>query len=190
MADRAKLAAGVIGSVILAAAAYFTPSPQGVELIKKSEGLELQAYPDAVQIPTICYGSTRGVKLGMSATLAECEERLVKDATYAGRALDRYVEVKISQRQYDALVSFVYNIGETQFRKSTLLKKLNSGECKAAAKEFDRWVYAKGKKLRGLVKRRADERNIFETDCVFWEATVRYDLSYHIDNLAQVAPRV
>ena len=184
---KTKAIASLLGTVVLAAASYFSTSPQGVELIKKSEGVELTAYPDAVQVPTICYGSTRGVKLGMTSTLAECEKRLVTDATYAGKALDRYVGVQISQRQYDALVSFVYNIGETQFRKSTLLKRLNSGQCKEAAKEFDRWVYAKGKKLRGLVKRRADERSIFETDCVFWEATVRYDLSYYIQNSAQVA---
>lgn len=186
MSNAAKTSVGLVGAVVLAFAAYFSPSPQGTALIKQSEGLELQAYPDAVHIPTICYGSTYGVKLGQTATLQECEELLVRDATYAGKALDRHVQVQISQRQYDALVSFVYNVGETQFRTSTLLKRINAGQCKLAAAEFDRWVYAKGKKLRGLVRRRANERKLFETDCVYWKAP--HDLSNFVSRTAQVAP--
>ena len=166
MASR-KLAA-LLGAGTLALAATFLPSQHGLDTIKRHEGVRTSAYLDAVQVPTICYGSTRGVYLGQRSTLGQCEHLLMQDATYAGRGVARQVQVKLSQAQYDALVSFVFNIGETQFRRSTLLRKLNAGDCRGAAREFDRWVFAGGKRLAGLVKRRAAERSMFEGDCHVW----------------------
>lgn len=144
------------------------PSTSGLEAIKQFEGTRTTAYLDSVNVPTICTGSTKGVYLGQSATLAECEVMLKQDVTYAGVGVARRVTVKLSQGQYDALVSFVFNLGETRFRKSTMLRKLNAGDCFGAAREFDRWVYAGGKRLRGLVTRRAAERSMFERDCHAW----------------------
>lgn len=140
-------------------------SVAGIVFIQKYEGTSLIAYLDVVQVPTICTGSTRSVFVGQKATLAECEERLREDTTYAGIAVQRHVLQKLSQGQYDALVSFVFNVGPGAFKKSTLLKKLNAGECHAAAREFLRWNKAKGKVYPGLTKRRAAEKEMFEKDC-------------------------
>lgn len=167
MTIRNKVAA-LVGAGALAFAATMVPSQSGLDKIKQYEGTRTTAYLDSVNVPTICTGSTRGVFIGQTATLAQCEHLLMQDATYAGKGVARHVRVKLSQGQYDALVSFVFNLGETQFRKSTLLRKLNAGDCFGAAKEFDRWVYAGGRKLRGLVVRRAAERSTFERDCVLW----------------------
>lgn len=166
---RGGTVAGAAGAALtLALAAALSPSPQGLEAIKVHEGVRTTAYLDAVGVPTICYGSTKGVYLGQKATLAECEHRLVQDSTYAGKAVARAVQVPLTQGQYDALVSFVYNIGETKFYRSTLLKRMNAGECMLAGYEFSRWVYAGDKKLQGLVKRRAAERKQWEEGCPAW----------------------
>lgn len=166
-AGKVKLV-GAVAGVALALASALLPSPQGLETIKRHEGLSQVAYYDAVKVPTICYGSTGKVFIGQWATMKECDERLMEDATYAGRAVAKYVHVRLTQGQYDALVSFVYNVGGTAFRKSTMLKRINAGECEAAGREFNRWVYAKGKRLRGLVQRRADERSEWDKGCAAW----------------------
>ena len=161
--------AAVAGAGVLALASTMLPSQSGLNAIKKHEGVRHSAYLDAVGVPTICYGSTRKVYMGQRATPAECEERLLEDATYAGRGVAKGVKVKLTQGQYDALVSFVFNVGETQFYRSTLLRKINAGDCWGAGAEFDRWVYAKGKRLKGLVSRRADERKQWEEGCYLWQ---------------------
>lgn len=160
--------ATLLGAGALALAASYTPSPAGLQVIRDHEGLRTQAYVDPVGIPTICYGSTRKVFIGQRATLRQCEDRLLEDATYAGTGVARGVKVKLTQSQYDALVDFVFNIGETKFYSSTLLRKINAGDCLGAAREFDRWVYAGGKVLPGLVKRRYAERKQWEEGCTLW----------------------
>lgn len=147
------------------AAATLVISPVGIDLIKKWEGTKQQAYLDAVGVPTICTGSTREVYLGQYATLGECESRLAEDTSYAGKAVHRLVNVKLTQEQYDALVSLVFNIGEGNFARSTLLARLNSNQCYAAGLQFNRWVYARGVKLNGLVKRREEESALFLKGC-------------------------
>lgn len=168
MASIKSRVVAVVGAGVLAVASTLLPSQSGLDAIKKHEGVRHGAYLDAVGVPTICYGSTRKVFMGQRATSAECEERLLEDATYAGRGVAQGVKVKLTQGQYDALVSFVFNVGETQFYRSTLLRKINAGDCWGAGAEFDRWVYAKGKRLNGLVSRRADERRAFEEGCRLW----------------------
>jgi lysozyme len=167
MGFRSKATAAVAVAT-LSVAATMIPSKSGLDSIRGYEGTRTVAYLDSVQVPTICTGSTRGVFLGQTATLAECEQRLKEDATYAGRGVGKAVQVKLTQGQYDALVSFVFNVGETQFYRSTLLRKLNAEDCYGAGREFDRWVFAGGKRLAGLVKRRAAERKQFEGGCVSW----------------------
>lgn len=147
------------------AAGSLVISALGLGFISQHEGVVTDAYLDPVGIPTICMGHTEGVFLGQQRTLKECEVLLKQDVTYAGKALARCTKVDLTQESYDALVSAIFNIGGTAYCNSTLLRKLNAGDCWGAAAEFDRWVYAKGRKLPGLVKRRAAERKLFETGC-------------------------
>lgn len=144
-------------------------SATGVTFIQNFEngpqGPRLEAYLDAVKIPTICTGSTKNVYLPMRVTPVECEERLVEDTTYAGKAVQRYVKVKLTQEMYDMLVSFVFNVGPGAFAKSTMLVLLNKGEYCNAGHQFKRWNKAKGKVLRGLTMRRAAEAVPFLKEC-------------------------
>lgn len=137
----------------------------GLSFIQTWEGTENTAYLDSVGVPTICTGSTRAVKIGQVATTQECEERLVQDTGTAGRALARCVTAPVTQRQYDALVSLGFNIGEGAICRSTLVRKLNSGDCRGAGAEFLRWDWAGGSRLRGLTNRRKAESAEFLKDC-------------------------
>lgn len=127
-------------------------------------------YLDAVNIPTICTGSTGAdVFLGMpEQTDAQCEVRLRKDLDVAVQVVQRRVLVPLSQGQFDALVSFVFNVGGGAFSTSTMLRDINAGQCNAATLEFHRWNKAKGKVLNGLIKRRAAEALWFGKDCPLW----------------------
>lgn len=165
---RPKPVAGV-GAVVLALASAFTIDLTGLVGIQRHEGTRTSAYLDAVNVPTICTGSTRGVYIGQRATLAECEHRLREDTSDAGAAVSKHVHVKLTQQQYNQLVSLTFNIGGSALGKSTLVRKLNAGDCYGAGAEFHRWVYAGKTKLRGLVVRRAEESRLFTQDCVYWE---------------------
>ncbi len=136
-------------------------SEKGIELIKSFEGLRLEAYLDSVAVPTIGYGHTRGVKLGQTITQEQADALLEEDIHEFELAIQRLVHVNLTQNQFDALVSFTFNLGIGSLKQSTLLKKLNAGDITGAANEFNRWVYAGGKKLTGLVKRRSAERLMF-----------------------------
>jgi lysozyme len=141
------------------------PSENAFNLAEASEGCVLTAYPDPGSGGdpwTIGMGSTRGVRKGMTITNAEAQARLVADMTEAGNAVIRWVEVPLNQSQFDALCDFVFNLGEGNFRGSTLLKKLNAKDYTGAAAEFPRWNKASGKVMPGLVTRRAAERALFE----------------------------
>jgi lysozyme len=122
------------------------------------EGRSLFAYLDPVGIPTICEGVTRGVRLGDRATPQECDARLAEEVRRHARVVDRYVRVPVGPNTYASLVSFVYNVGEGNFARSTLLRRLNAGDRVGACNEMLKWVYAKGRKLPGLVTRRQTER--------------------------------
>ncbi|MBP8282382.1 MAG: lysozyme [Chromatiaceae bacterium] len=138
-----------------------TTSPAGIALIQAHEGLRLTAYRDPVGIWTIGYGSTSHVHPGMQITRDQATLRLYHDVDDAEATVNRRVTVPLTQSQFDALVSLVFNIGGGAFRKSTLLQKLNAGDYAGAAGEFGRWVKAKGRVLPGLVTRRAAERALF-----------------------------
>lgn len=164
MATRNRVVA-VVGAGVLALASTLVPSHKAADLIKESEGYRNTAYADSVGVQTVCYGSTRGVYHGMKVTDAECERRLKEDMDTAGKIVGKYVQVRLTQDQYDGLTSFVYNFGETKFRKSTLLRKVNAGDCWGAGAEFPKWKYAGKEVLRGLVIRRAKERSLWESGC-------------------------
>lgn len=133
----------------------------GLGLIKHFEGVRTEAYQDSVGVWTIGYGSTKGVKPGQRISLEKANSLLEKDIADHAAAVDRLVKVDLNQDQYDALVSFTFNLGEGNLAKSTLLKKLNAGDYKGASKEFIRWNKAGGKVLKGLTRRRMAEAELF-----------------------------
>lgn len=136
-------------------------SETGIKLIKKFEGCALKAYKCPAGIWTIGYGHTSGVKEGQTITQKEAEAFLKQDLLTFETHVSNLVTVTINQNQFDALVSFCYNVGAGNLKSSTLLKLVNTKNFKAAAEQFDRWVYAGGKKLSGLVKRRSEEKVLF-----------------------------
>lgn len=136
-------------------------SEQGIALIKKFEGCSLTAYQDSAGIWTIGYGHTLHVHAGDVITHETADVLLQSDVNRAGQAVNKQVKISLNQNQFDALVSFVFNLGESRFMSSTLLEKLNQGDLNGAAREFLRWDHAGHRVLPGLARRRADERALF-----------------------------
>lgn len=142
-------------------------SQTGLDLITGFEGLRLAPYLDAVGIPTIGYGSTRyedGSRVTMKdakITQARAKTLFMNTLTTYENAVLRNVKVVLNQNQFDALVSFTYNLGEVNLKSSTLLRKLNARDYMGAADQFPRWNKAGGRVLNGLVKRREAERSLF-----------------------------
>ena len=137
-------------------------SQQGLDLIKSFEGLRLSAYKCPADVWTIGYGTTAGVKPGQMITPERAEELLRDDVTMVEEQVLRTIKVPLKQGQFDALVSFTYNLGAGNLASSTLARLLNAGDYLGAAAQFDRWNKAGGKVLKGLVARRAAERAMFE----------------------------
>lgn len=138
-------------------------SHTGVEHTSTSEGLRYTAYPDPGSggAPwTICWGSTKGVYRGLTQTHQQCEQRLAADLWTAERAVQRRLKHPVRQGEYDALVSFTFNVGEGNLSTSTLLKMTNAGQWPGNCQQYARWVYASGKKLKGLQVRRYDEATL------------------------------
>jgi lysozyme len=147
-------------------------SQKGLDLIKKFEQLQLKAYLDPGNIPTIGYGTTRypnkqKVKLGDEITEEQAEAYLLDECSKIAEKVEELVTAKLNQNQFDALVSFCYNLGDGALAQSTLLKKLNEKDYKGAANEFPRWNKATANGaltvLPGLVTRRAEEKALFES---------------------------
>lgn len=141
-------------------------SPSGVDLICSFEGLELKAYDDGVGVWTIGFGTTKypngiRVKKGDTCTLDQAKAYMQNDLKSFEQTVNNTVKVPLNQNQFDALVSLAYNIGSTAFKNSTLVKRLNEGNYKAAANQFNVWVNAGGKRMQGLVNRRAAESTLF-----------------------------
>lgn len=133
-----------------------------VPLVGYFEGRNLLAYLDPVGIPTICDGITHGVELGQTATDAECDSLLAAELGAAITSVDHLSKQPQPDTRRAALGSFVFNVGAGAFAGSTLLRKLNAGDIAGACAELSRWVYAKGRTLAGLIKRRAAERQLCE----------------------------
>lgn len=132
-------------------------------LIKHYESCKLEAYKDSVGVWTIGWGTTKGVKPGMKITQAEADRLLAKDLydEFEPGVRDA-IKVPYSQAQFDACVSFAYNLGVGAFQSSTLLKMLNADNPKGAADQFKRWTLAGGVSLLGLRRRRAAESLVFQ----------------------------
>lgn len=136
---------------------------QGLQLIKEFEGLRLDAYRCPAGVWTIGYGHTAGVRPGDTLTAQMADVLLRQDVTAAEGCVNRHATVSLTQNQFNALVSFVFNLGCENFRRSTLLKKLNAGDVQGAAEELLRWVRAGNVTLSGLVRRRMAEKALFES---------------------------
>lgn len=136
---------------------------KNIDLIKKHEGLRLKAYlPTPNDVWTIGYGHTRNVRPGQVISQSQAEDFLRQDLDWVENSLNKSVKVPLKQNQYDALASLVYNIGATNFQSSTLLRKLNTGDYKGASEQFLVWNKQKGRTLKGLVKRRQEEKDYFD----------------------------
>lgn len=127
-------------------------------LVAESEGLRLKAYLDAVGIPTICYGETENVALGDVKTMQECDTLLAARLYYFALRVEWAVAQDMPPEMHAALASWTYNVGEGAMQKSTLVKLAHAGDFEGACNQLSRWVYAKGKRLNGLVIRREKER--------------------------------
>lgn len=144
-------------------------SPNCIKVIKEFEGFRARPYLCTAGVPTIGYGSTRYAD-GKYVTLQDApisttDAEALLYATLATEyesAVNRYVQVPLNQNQYDALVSFVYNVGAKNFLNSTMLRRINVGDFVGAANQFSEWIYAGKKKVNGLMIRRKQERVLFE----------------------------
>lgn len=147
-------------------------SQKGIELIKKFEGCKLTAYRDSVGVWTIGFGHTKDVKADMVITAEQAEQFLKDDVVYFENGVNKLLKTlkaQVTQNQFDALISFAFNLGLGNLRKSTLAKKLyvmqqnDRDSVQAVADEFPRWNKAGGQVLTGLTKRRNAERALFLT---------------------------
>lgn len=149
-----------------------TLSAVGAGGLMVHEELKQTGYLDTVGVPTACYGHTRTAVVGKRYSLDVCKRLFGEDVATFEAAVNKYVLVPLTQSQFDALVSFTYNVGIGNFRSSTLLKLLNKGDYAGATKEFDRWTFStrKGVKIQcrirvnqcyGVYSRRMDEKTLF-----------------------------
>lgn len=147
----ALLAAGISGAVALS----------GAVLIAPHEGKVNEVYLDPANILTSCYGHTgKELKPGMKFSDDQCLQQLAGDLVEHNKQLLSVVKVPLSEGEHAAYLSFVYNVGIGQFRKSTLLANLNEGFRVSACNQLMRWIYIKGKESNGLRTRRAAERKM------------------------------
>jgi len=142
-------------------------SYDGIKFIEDLEGYRDKAYLDTGGVWTIGFGTIRidgaPVQPGQTCTRQQAEEWMRADLAPAQTTVNQSVKVPLRQNQFDALVSFVYNVGSTAFRGSTMCLKLNMRDFAGAAKEFDKWIYDNKKIIPGLVARRKIERSKFES---------------------------
>ena len=137
-------------------------SEQGIQLIKKFEGCRLSAYKDVVGILTIGYGHTGpDVTDGLKISQTIADALLINDLKHVEACIVSCVSFNITQAQFDALCSFIFNVGASAFRHSHLLLKLNAGDIASAANEFLRWDRAGGRIIPDLSRRRQSERSLF-----------------------------
>ena len=138
-------------------------SNKGIDLIKKHEGFRSKAYRCSANVLTIGYGHTLNVKSTDVITLDQAESFLRQDVEFAEKEVNKH-NLNINQNQFDALVSFVFNLGVGNFARSTLLRKIKSNpNDPTIRREFNRWIYAGGKVLNGLVRRRKEEADLYFT---------------------------
>ena len=137
--------------------------PQGIALIQSYEKLRLRAYkPTPDDVWTCGWGSTKGVTQDTVWTQDEADARFLNDVEWVEACINQNVKVPLTQQEFDALCSLVFNIGCGAFKTSTLLRLLNASDYDGAEHEFRRWDKQAGQVLAGLTRRRADEARLFE----------------------------
>lgn len=141
-------------------------SKEGLDLLKKGEGLRLHSYQDIGGMWTIGYGHTNSagqydVSPDMEISEEDANRFLLTDLSMYEECVDQYVKVPLTDNQFSALVSFCYNVGTRNFIKSTLLKRLNKGQYDAVPNELKRWNKVKGKASKGLSNRRKMEIDLW-----------------------------
>lgn len=158
MGLRARL---VVGATALAVSTGLYISDVGRDLVGRHEGTKNAAYVDPVGIVTICTGHTKTARPGMVLSDEQCLALLRADLAEAVSVLEwEAAGLTLTQGEVDAYVSFIFNVGASNFRRSTLLKLVRAGKRREACDQLLLWVYADGQKLRGLEKRRAEERKL------------------------------
>ena len=149
MSLKKKLGAGA-AAVVIATATPF---------IAKWEGLETTAYRDIVGVPTVCYGETRGVKMGDTYTKDQCMDMLkVAVGEYYTKIQSCMTNKDIPVGVQASLLELAYNVGTGAACKSTMMKLANQGKYKEACRELDKWIRAGGQPIKGLQNRRADSK--------------------------------
>ena len=134
----------------------------GIELIKQFEGFSERVYICPAGYSTIGYGHVvRSNESFNEISEQEAEELLRRDLYKYEKAVLRFISVPLDDNQFDALISFTYNLGSGALQRSTLRAKLNRGDYEGAANEFSKWCMANGRKLKGLLLRRIKERELF-----------------------------
>lgn len=145
----------------IAAACGLSGAIAASSLLLPFEGTVNKVYLDPVQILTSCTGHTgKELQLGQTFTDEQCTDQLIKDIQVHDKQLMSVVTVKMNDYEHSAYPSFVFNVGIENFRKSTMLGKLNAGNHAGACSEFIRWSYAGKQQLQGLVRRRIAETDM------------------------------
>ena len=137
-------------------------SEVGIELIKEFEGKRQVAYQDSAGVWTIGYGHTKGVYEGQLCIEKTCDRYLAEDIQEVEEYIEKLVEVPLTQNQYDALVSWTFNLGLYNLKESTLLRKLNYGDYEVVPEEMKKWIYVGDEVLEGLIRRREAEAALFD----------------------------
>lgn len=137
-------------------------SQEGIALIKHYEGCRLESYQCSAGVWTIGYGSTKNVKEGMSISSEKAEKLLINDIQVFEKEIKKLVTVPLIQNQFDAIVSWTFNLGSSNLKTSTMLKVLNNGVYEAVPEQIKRWNKVGGVVNDGLVKRRKSEALLFE----------------------------
>lgn len=132
MSLRTRVIAALAGATMLGGAI--------TEVIQHNEGLSLTAYKDSAGIPTICYGDTKGVKMGQRATLSDCQKKLIESAGEHAKALDG-LPMSLTDVQLLGALDMTYNIGISGFKNSTTKRRLMQGDTRGAAKAVLSWRY-------------------------------------------------
>lgn len=152
---------GLVGGIFVGISATLLAFTQG------HEGIRYSAYLDTGGVPTICYGHTQGVRLGMTASKVECDKLLIYDLQTAQQGVRKHLKVPVNRNQIDAYTDFVFNVGEKAFAESTMLRKANAGDRSGSCAEFLRWVYVgkldcrlSSSRCSGIPKRRDAEYNL------------------------------
>ena len=142
-------------------------SSDGIKLLKEHEGVRKEVYLDPIGLPTGGVGhllkgdEIQRFPVGTQLSDEQIDEWLRQDIREAEEAVEQLVKVELNQSQFDALVSFVFNVCSGNFQRSQLLRLINANEFDLAARQFGRWVFAGGKRFRGLERRRTDEAELF-----------------------------